>query len=237
VLHLALTQSGGRDLVIAGGPSLRRWDLATLRPLAPLSLPEPATVVAATQTHLATGSESGKVRLLTLGGRTRRLLDHDEPVTALAVREREGSPTLLVRCLGGRAYDGDGEYGFGGVVREYHLATGADTGFRLELEELGCLAAGGSQALVGSGKGLSLVTDTRVQKLPVVHDRLVVDATQLTVGGQPCWVSVDAFALWLHTVAGKRVTQTLLHRDVRSEERRVGKECRRLCRSRWSPYH
>src|SRR6059036_4236123 len=24
---------------------------------------------------------------------------------------------------------------------------------------------------------------------------------------------------------------------VRSEERRVGKACRRLCRSRWSPYH
>ena len=24
---------------------------------------------------------------------------------------------------------------------------------------------------------------------------------------------------------------------VRSEERRVGKECFRLCRSRWSPYH
>lgn len=70
---------------------------------------------------------------------------------------------------------------------------------------------------MGSGKGLSLVTDTRVQKLPVVHDRLVVDATQLTVGGQPCWVSVDAFALWLHTVAGKRVTQTLLHRDVPGE--------------------
>jgi ubiquinone/menaquinone biosynthesis C-methylase UbiE len=26
-------------------------------------------------------------------------------------------------------------------------------------------------------------------------------------------------------------------RRGRSEERRVGKECRRLCRSRWSPYH
>ena len=25
--------------------------------------------------------------------------------------------------------------------------------------------------------------------------------------------------------------------DPRSEERRVGKECLRLCRSRWSPYH
>ena len=27
------------------------------------------------------------------------------------------------------------------------------------------------------------------------------------------------------------------HRTTRSEERRVGKECLRLCRSRWSPYH
>ena len=25
--------------------------------------------------------------------------------------------------------------------------------------------------------------------------------------------------------------------SMRSEERRVGKECLRLCRSRWSPYH
>ena len=25
--------------------------------------------------------------------------------------------------------------------------------------------------------------------------------------------------------------------EERSEERRVGKECRLLCRSRWSPYH
>ena len=27
------------------------------------------------------------------------------------------------------------------------------------------------------------------------------------------------------------------YRGFRSEERRVGKECLRLCRSRWSPYH
>ena len=29
----------------------------------------------------------------------------------------------------------------------------------------------------------------------------------------------------------------VLGNDIRSEERRVGKECLRLCRSRWSPYH
>ena len=28
-----------------------------------------------------------------------------------------------------------------------------------------------------------------------------------------------------------------LDANLRSEERRVGKECLRLCRSRWSPYH
>jgi 3-phosphoshikimate 1-carboxyvinyltransferase len=35
----------------------------------------------------------------------------------------------------------------------------------------------------------------------------------------------------LRNIASWRVKET------RSEERRVGKECRRLCRSRWSPYH
>ena len=32
-------------------------------------------------------------------------------------------------------------------------------------------------------------------------------------------------------------TETDLFGEQRSEERRVGKECLRLCRSRWSPYH
>ena len=29
----------------------------------------------------------------------------------------------------------------------------------------------------------------------------------------------------------------LIREKIRSEERRVGKECALLCRSRWSPYH
>ena len=31
--------------------------------------------------------------------------------------------------------------------------------------------------------------------------------------------------------------KTMTHAAFRSEERRVGKECVFLCRSRWSPYH
>ena len=43
-----------------------------------------------------------------------------------------------------------------------------------------------------------------------------------------------------------KIDQSISHNGVcltvvtltdRSEERRVGKECLRLCRSRWSPYH
>ena len=41
--------------------------------------------------------------------------------------------------------------------------------------------------------------------------------------------------------AANQMRPVKLTRDVmmnaRSEERRVGKECLRLCRSRWSPYH
>src|SRR3546814_17828617 len=36
--------------------------------------------------------------------------------------------------------------------------------------------------------------------------------------------------------AGRRGTERVLEM-VRSEERRVGKECVSTCRSRWSPYH
>ena len=37
--------------------------------------------------------------------------------------------------------------------------------------------------------------------------------------------------------APARTLEVAAGTGVRSEERRVGKECRLLCRSRWSPYH
>ena len=41
----------------------------------------------------------------------------------------------------------------------------------------------------------------------------------------PRFRSIDDVHLWM------------IDQHLRSEERRVGKECVRLCRSRWSPYH
>src|SRR3546814_6635893 len=41
----------------------------------------------------------------------------------------------------------------------------------------------------------------------------------------------------VHARAQDGALQPPLRGDVRSEERRVGKECVSTCRSRWSPYH
>ena len=45
--------------------------------------------------------------------------------------------------------------------------------------------------------------------------------------------------LWIMHLphVGLGFTRIARHRRVRSEERRVGKECTEQCRSRWSPYH
>ena len=52
----------------------------------------------------------------------------------------------------------------------------------------------------------------------------------------------DREAGWFDVVAKRHGSKSMEHKAikhwmVRSEERRVGKECLRLCRSRWSPYH
>ena len=42
---------------------------------------------------------------------------------------------------------------------------------------------------------------------------------------------------WKKIDVSRAMKQVKGQNDRRSEERRVGKECLRLCRSRWSPYH
>ena len=43
--------------------------------------------------------------------------------------------------------------------------------------------------------------------------------------------SVGSNPPFISSASGSRIY------DIRSEERRVGKECSEPCRSRWSPYH
>src|SRR3546814_11082682 len=52
------------------------------------------------------------------------------------------------------------------------------------------------------------------------------DATVIAEGG-----------IIVHGDAACEISKILNGDEVRSEERRVGKECVSTCRSRWSPYH
>jgi FAD/FMN-containing dehydrogenase len=79
-------------------------------------------------------------------------------------------------------------------------------------------------SLKGDGKPVSFIEDCAV---PLEHLADYTDALTEVFerhGTHGTW--------YAHASVG-----TLHVRPIRSEERRVGKECRRLCRSRWSPYH
>ena len=71
---------------------------------------------------------------------------------------------------------------------------------------------------------------------------LVVDLATLLPDGRTVAMMTKAgcylvmFAVYIG-LSAKRLRWYLADLARRSEERRVGKECRRLCRSRWSPYH
>ena len=89
------------------------------------------------------------------------------------------------------------------------------------------------------------------ENMPYARDLFSRLGEVTAVPGRPIPVAqlADADALMVRSVtkvnesllAGKPIkfvgTATAGTDHVRSEERRVGKECLRLCRSRWSPYH
>ena len=51
------------------------------------------------------------------------------------------------------------------------------------------------------------------------------------------WIVLGLFIVTTVTVVTVALTTPTTYISSRSEERRVGKECALLCRSRWSPYH
>src|SRR3546814_2835911 len=61
-----------------------------------------------------------------------------------------------------------------------------------------------------------------------VDDRIIEHLHRVGFAG---WAHQTHRAIQKHRVEHQCAT------EVRSEERRVGKECVRTCRSRWSPYH
>ena len=75
--------------------------------------------------------------------------------------------------------------------------------------------------------GLSAVKSDAQQPAPV----------SLRLRGRSLSVSAPIRDSPLQDPAHRDLTVMLSNASSRSEERRVGKECTSVCRSRWSPYH
>src|SRR3546814_11604625 len=70
---------------------------------------------------------------------------------------------------------------------------------------------------------------------PLLHQQLAIVVHVAVVGGdRAVGDQPEAVRRQLDEV---RVVADQDHRALRSEERRVGKECVSTCRSRWPPYH
>ena len=69
---------------------------------------------------------------------------------------------------------------------------------------------------------------------------VAADAGSFTHAGDVLQISQSAVSRQVSALE-RDLGVPLFHRHarglIRSEERRVGKECRLTCRSRWSPYH
>ena len=104
-------------------------------------------------------------------------------------------------------------------------------------EELGRSGSAVVTGAVGVGKS-SLVAAALGRLQDVGRPTVVVRATRSTAS-----IPFGAFARWVpERLASTRDWLGVLQGTAaelvgRSEERRVGKECLSVCRSRWSPYH
>ena len=104
---------------------------------------------------------------------------------------------------------------------------------------LACGAAAVRAAAAGPGGVIYTCRDD--QGNPITRDRYIVECRhkeQRILNGDGSLRQVVP-PTWTPEEQAQREAETRKKRESeqRSEERRVGKECRLLCRSRWSPYH
>ena len=105
-------------------------------------------------------------------------------------------------------------------------------GSELAVQGLGFVIAG---LLVGGSIGTVMAKRVEMTKMPelvaFMHSMIGLAAVCIAIAAVAEPQSLGIVAGMADPIpAGNRL-------DLRSEERRVGKECVSLCRSRWSPYH
>ena len=84
----------------------------------------------------------------------------------------------------------------------------------------------------------SMVWDNNVQQMVARHGLTAVNVTWEDTGrykGSVYGPNISDMTIGVRDASGALHPMPVVR--FRSEERRVGKECASMCRSRWSPYH
>ena len=102
-------------------------------------------------------------------------------------------------------------------------------------------------ALKITGYGLTAPQTPKTQKVPMTTtNKTAAPLVGVVMGSSSDWETMQhavqiltqfGVAHEARVVSAHRMPDELFAYAERSEERRVGKECDRVCRSRWSPYH
>ena len=88
---------------------------------------------------------------------------------------------------------------------------------------------------IHSPEDLKKIDPSMLPQLCAEIRSLIIDVVSKNGGHLAPNLGVVELTIALHRVFS--VPRDKIVWDVRSEERRVGKECNLSCRSRWSPYH
>ena len=92
------------------------------------------------------------------------------------------------------------------------------------------------------GSGLGVLADEIQNPVKIKYNEIPNFPVSTVEGHEGCLVLGELEGKMVVAMQGRfhyyeGYTQQEITFLIRSEERRVGKECLRLCRSRWSPYH
>src|SRR3546814_14820856 len=90
---------------------------------------------------------------------------------------------------------------------------------------------------LSTGRNIHNIRDWILRNSPVPIGTVPIYQALEKVNGKAEDLTWEVFRDTLIEQAEQGVDYFTIHAGVRSEERRVGKECVSTCRSRWSPYH
>ena len=90
---------------------------------------------------------------------------------------------------------------------------------------------------MAEGRGSDVVTPERFATGMTFDRYMDYIGTPENLAREAGWWRGPERVDWSGTLRTWYETLQLRDDQVRSEERRVGKECSKQCRSRWSPYH